>query len=185
LDNKLADAINTQPHAPQKSSVKFDAEGSAQFDQRNTENGNSAKQQEAKPSSDEVNQSPARPADSPYYSVVAESQLKPEDYQKNDGRHNQEANRQLYDRMQADPGLANSLEKHYPGITKGVSPGPRGAFSRTSPTPHLTWHHDPQRPGVLQLMSKEQHQAAGAIQQSLHPNQKGGRENWGGGSDKR
>lgn len=63
----------------------------------------------------------------------------------------------------------------------GVKPGSRGAFPRTAPTRALSWHHHPARVGVLQLIPREQHRAKGLIQSILHPNKKGGMENWGGG----
>ena len=73
------------------------------------------------------------------------------------------------------------MESAYPGITQGVSPGPRGAYPRKSPHPELTWHHDAHREGAMQLVPLAQHQAPGPVQATLHPNQKGGMEIWGGG----
>jgi hypothetical protein len=177
VDGPPTDDIN----ARQNQSSESDSDVLARFDPDKTANETSTNQEELHSSGAARGPNSARPADSPHYSVLTESKLEHEDYLKSDDRHNQEANRQLYQRMQADPEFANSLELHYPGITKGVSPGRRGAFSRTAPISSLTWHHETRRPGVLQLMLKAQHQAPGPIQQSLHPGQKGGRENWGGG----
>ena len=96
-------------------------------------------------------------------------------------RHFQEANKQLYEAFQKDSGFAQQMEELYPGINNGVQPGARGAFSRKPPTDDVTWHHHPDREGVMQLMPFEQHTAKGPIQSILHPDRKGGMENWGGG----
>jgi hypothetical protein len=45
----------------------------------------------------------------------------------------------------------------------------------------LTWHHHPTRPGVLQLIPRAHHKAKGPVQKSLHPDGRGGMQNWGGG----
>jgi hypothetical protein len=96
-------------------------------------------------------------------------------------RHFQEANKQLYEAFQKDSKFAQQIEELYPGIIDGVQPGKRGAFSRKPPTNDVTWHHHPEREGVMQLIPFEQHTAEGKIQSILHPNRKGGMENWGGG----
>ena len=127
---------------------------------------------------------PQRPSGSPYYSVIGEAQLRPGTFTAGDGNHFRQANQQLYNQLQANPDYAATLEAQFPGINAYVTPGPRGGFAATAPK-GLTWHHDPYRPGNLQLIAKAQHQAAGPIQNSLHPNQKGGRELWGGGQSRR
>jgi hypothetical protein len=126
---------------------------------------------------------PQRPPDSPVYSVGFEAQLQPRTHYPggSDGRHFAEANRQLHGAMQSDTAFAQGLEREFPGVTQGVSPGPRGAYSRQAPSPDVTWHHHPDREGVLQLVPRAQHRAPGAVQNSLHPNGQGGMENWGGG----
>lgn len=121
-----------------------------------------------------------RPVSSPHYSVVNEVQLRPGTYTASDANHFRQANRQLYEMMQENPSLASSLESQYPGITSHVTPGPRGGVADTSP-PGLTWHHDPNIPGQLQLVPRIHHQAPGPVQNTLHPQQQGGREIWGGG----
>jgi RHS repeat-associated protein len=122
-----------------------------------------------------------RPPDSPFYEVVYEAKLEPgKDYPGVSAqRHFAEGNRQLHEDMQSDPEFAGRLEAQHPGITEHVSPGPKGAFSR-EPPPGLTWHHAAEE-GVLQLMPRAQHRAAGLIQQILHPAGRGGMEIWGGG----
>ncbi len=123
---------------------------------------------------------PIRPADSPTYSVVLEADLKPGMFTASDAAHFRAANRQLHQFLQDSPELAAQLEQYYPGITAHVSPGPRGGVADTPP-PGLIWHHHPKTPGKLQLIPRDQHSAPGPVQHTLHPNQRGGRENWGGG----
>jgi len=127
-----------------------------------------------------------RPADSPFYSVEYEAKLtKGVDYPgHSDKYHFAQSNRQLHEAMKSDPAFAKGLESRYPGITEGVSPGPRGAYPRQSPHPDVTWHHHPTREGVTQLVPYEHHTSPGPVQESLHPNQRGGMENWGGGRRK-
>ena len=124
-----------------------------------------------------------RPLNSPHYSVAYEEQLKQGvDFPGvSDRRHFQESNRQLHQSMQSDPAFAQRMESMYPGITQGVSPGPRGAYPGGPPHQDLTWHHDANRPGAMQLVPRAQHRAPGPVQGSLHPDGKGGMENWGGG----
>jgi DNase/tRNase domain of colicin-like bacteriocin len=121
-----------------------------------------------------------RPNGSPNFSVIVEARLKPGSFTASDANHFRQANRQLYEQMQVAPAFAKSLEVRYPDITSHVTPGPRGGFADTSP-PGLSWHHDPYTSGNLQLIPRTHHQAPGPIQNSLHPNGKGGREIWGGG----
>lgn len=123
---------------------------------------------------------PGRPSSSPAYSVVIEARLRPGTFTASDAAHFRQANKQLYEMIRTDPQLAARLEAQYPGITQHVTPGPRGGFADTPP-PGFSWHHHPKQPGVIQLVPRDHHQAAGPVQQSLHPEQKGGRENWGGG----
>ena len=122
----------------------------------------------------------SRPLTSPNYSVLMEAELKLGTYMASDANHFRQANSQLYQMIQGDTSLGTLFEAQYPGITDFVTPGPRGGFADTSP-PGLTWHHDPETPGNLQLVPRDQHQAPGPVQNSLHPNQQGGREIWGGG----
>ncbi|SJN59482.1 Putative deoxyribonuclease RhsC [Vibrio ruber DSM 16370] len=123
-----------------------------------------------------------RPLSSPQYSVAYETKIDKEFYPgRSDKVHFQQANKNLHEAMQADPAFAASMENMYPGITEGVKPGPRGAYPRRSPVKDLTWHHHPEKPGVMQLVPLSQHQAPGIVQESLHPGGKGGMYYWGGG----
>jgi hypothetical protein len=124
------------------------------------------------------------------YGVFYEAQL-PRGVGTTRGAHFAEANRQLYEAMQADPAFAAQLEAQLPGISQGVAPGPRGAFKQGPPINSVTWHHGPltqppssipfaPQPGRLQLMLLSEHTAPGPIQSSLHPGGVGGMEQWGG-----
>jgi len=127
-----------------------------------------------------VNGAIPRPQDCPYYSVAIEAKLKPGTYIASDATHIRQANRQLYEQMRADLRFAGKMESEYPGITKHVTPGPKGGVADTPP-PGLTWHHVADQPGKLQLVPRGQHQSPGPVQQSLHPQGAGGKKNWGGG----
>ena len=98
-----------------------------------------------------------------------------------DAKHFQEANKQLHEAFVKDPAFAQAMETLYLGIIDGVKPGPRGAYPRKPPTPDVTWHHESNRVGILQLMPIVQRTASGPIQSVLHPNGRGGMQNWGGG----
>lgn len=95
-----------------------------------------------------------------------------------DGKHFQEANRQLYYQMKNDPELKASLENKYPGIYEEVSPGKRGAFPREAPT-GTSWHHHERVGGLLQLVDSGDHNSRHL---DYHPKGYGGRKTWGGGS---
>ena len=99
-------------------------------------------------------------------------------YRMSDGKHFQEANRQLYYQMKNDPVFKAQIEAKYPGTFEKVSPRKRGAFPRTAP-PDLTWHHHEKVGGLLQLVDQVDHNAR---HKDYHPNGRGGRNTWGGGS---
>ena len=82
---------------------------------------------------------------------------------KSDARHFQEANKQLHKVFDTNSTFAQDMETLYPGIVNGVQPGPRGSYPRKSPVNTLTWHHEANRPGVLQLVPTAQHRAKGDI----------------------
>lgn len=98
-----------------------------------------------------------------------------------DTRHFQEANRQLYETFRANSEFAKQMEELYPGINNGIQPRARGSFSPYPPAKGVTWHHNAEREGVLQLVNRSQHKAHGFIQKILHPDGRGGMEIWGGG----
>ena len=60
-----------------------------------------------------------------------------------------------------------------PEVVAHVQLGKKGAFPRTSP-PNHSWHHQTQKPTKIELIPRGQHQASGAVQNTLHPNQQGG-----------
>jgi hypothetical protein len=74
---------------------------------------------------------------------------------------------------QSDPVLAGMFQRlgiKIPTNTIGVALG-------RSP-PGWTWHHVPDRPGVMQLVPTSHHQGS-AWQALLHPNREGGFKIWG------
>ncbi|WP_249979059.1 HNH endonuclease, partial [Vreelandella olivaria] len=120
-----------------------------------------------------------RPSDSPYYSSAYEIQLPRMAYPGvSRQRHNQLSNQALHEAFDTDPSFAARMESLYPGIVNGVRPGARGAYSRSAPTPEVTWHHG-NIPGQMQLVPRDQHAAPGPVQDSLHPGGSGGYSNWG------
>lgn len=126
-----------------------------------------------------------RGVDCPTYSVAFEGKLPQGLYPGVSApRHFQQMNEQLFNAFKADPAFAARMEAEFPGVILGVQPGKKGAFSRGSPTSDLTWHHEPNTPGLMQLVPRNQHAATGAVQRALHPNQQGGMEVWGGGRRK-
>jgi RHS repeat-associated protein len=130
-----------------------------------------------------VHNASEKPASSPFYSTWFEANLTQNvHYPGSPGTQFREGNRQLYQRMQTDPSFAKSIEAEHPGITRFVQPGPRGGFSGSTPAEcGLTWHHVPNRPGLLRLVPVSQHRMGGAVQRTLHPNRGGGMKAWGGG----
>lgn len=121
-------------------------------------------------------------SDQGIYTVAYEIELPSNMYPDvSDAKHFQEANKQLNEAFVKDPAFAQEMETLYPGIIDGVKPGPRDAYPRTAPTQDVTWHHEANRVGILQLVPTEQHTASGPIQSVLHPNGRGGMQNWGGG----
>lgn len=121
----------------------------------------------------------ARPSNSPHYSTSYEVELPEGTYPgMSRPRHNQLSNESLHEAFRDNPGFAAEMEKLYPGIVEGVQPGPRGAFSRSAPTPDVTWHHG-ETPGKMQLVPTDHHRAPGPVQDTLHPDGFGGFSIWG------
>ncbi|MCA9191115.1 MAG: HNH endonuclease [Planctomycetales bacterium] len=114
------------------------------------------------------------------YSVEIEVCIEPSLFLASDAKQFRECNRQLLTVLESNSYLANELEERFPGTRKFIEPGPRGGIT-DRPPPRLTWHHEPERPGVLQLIPRVQHQSKGSVQKNLHPNGRGGKCNWGGG----
>ncbi|WP_310592634.1 RHS repeat domain-containing protein, partial [Bacteroides fragilis] len=109
--------------------------------------------------------------------------LNESDYLLNDPAQFAKANESLYQRFQDNPEFANAMEKKFPGIKKHVSPTRTGKFRTTAPT-GTTWHHATSsqkkgQKGWLQLVHKRDHQIFHKI---YHPEDFGGRKEWGGGS---
>ncbi|MCX8729226.1 HNH endonuclease [Gilliamella sp. B2969] len=49
----------------------------------------------------------------------------------------------------------------------------------TSP-PKYSWHHNAYKPTTIERIPRAEHKAYGLVQNSLHPNQKGGLKKLGG-----
>ncbi|MFT4929081.1 MAG: RHS repeat-associated protein, partial [Phenylobacterium sp.] len=119
--------------------------------------------------------------DSNQYSVLFETKLSKGMFPgRSDKAHFQDANKQLHEQMRGDSEFADMMEGLHPGITKGLQPGPRGAYPRRAPAKDVTWHHGV-NPGQMQLVFRNQHSAPGAVQNTLHPGGIGGMNTWGGG----
>jgi hypothetical protein len=129
----------------------------------------------------------SRPASSPYYSTEFLVTLKQKVHYpgKSDRVHFQEVNKQLFETLKLDSRMAQQFESRYPGIMEFLTPSVKGVFPSIPPVKFgLTWHHNARLPGVLELIPRVQHRAPGPVQNNLHPNRKGGMENWGGGRKK-
>uniref|UniRef100_UPI001643812C RHS repeat-associated core domain-containing protein n=1 Tax=Yersinia aldovae TaxID=29483 RepID=UPI001643812C len=111
-----------------------------------------------------------RPLSSLNYSVWHQAEI-PADIQSGTrAQHFRNANQQLYEAIQKNPDLGQSLP---PEVVAHVQPKPRGGFSDKSP-PDQNWHHNAQDPTKIELVPRSQHKAPGPVQASLHPNQGGG-----------
>lgn len=67
----------------------------------------------------------------------------------------------------------------YKGIVAPVQSGPIGGGKSTSP-PKYSWHHNAYKPTTIERIPRAEHKAYGLVQNSLHPNQKGGLKKLGG-----
>ncbi|MDR3411773.1 MAG: RHS repeat-associated core domain-containing protein [Formivibrio sp.] len=99
----------------------------------------------------------------------------PEDlYLKSDSVQFNRANKDLIARMNEDPAFRKDLLSRDPALKQWLDDPKRKMGS--SPTGY-TWHHN-EKPGLLQLVHRGDHQGQHAI---YHPTGKGGRDIWGGG----
>ena len=104
-------------------------------------------------------------------------------YMSNDEYQFSKANEDLYKEFQRNPSFANAMERKFPGIRKHVSPTKKGTFRKTAPK-GTTWHHATSsqmkgQQGWLQLVHSNDHRKHNKI---YHPEDIGGRKEWGGGS---
>jgi hypothetical protein len=111
------------------------------------------------------------------YSVAVEVELPSTSYP---GRtrmhHNRVANRALVDTIDNYPEFGTAMEQLIPDLRQQLV-GPSGSISKSAPA-GWTWHHHPTRRGVMQLVTKAQHQSS-AYQHLFHPNRRGGYSIWG------
>ncbi|WP_298506451.1 HNH endonuclease [uncultured Maribacter sp.] len=117
------------------------------------------------------------------YNSFHNHQLQPNEYTKPDKYHFSKSNESLHNKFQRHPEYAAKMEKNYPGIQKHVAPTRRGTFRSTSPK-GTTWHHATTaqtggKKGVLQLVDMKDHSKYHKI---YHPEDIGGRNQWGGGT---
>ncbi|MBU6956189.1 RHS domain-containing protein [Pseudomonas sp. CVAP len=111
------------------------------------------------------------------YHVFHEHSLNASEYKMTDAEHFSRANESVYKRMQTDPDFKRQMQTKYPGAVEHVQPRPNGTFRGTSPA-NMTWHHG-NKPGSLQLADFNDHKTYHKI---YHPDGKGGRNKWGGGT---
>jgi RHS repeat-associated protein len=111
------------------------------------------------------------------YHVFHEHTLSPEQYTLSDPEHFRLANESMYQRAQVDAEFRQTLQTTYPDVLEHVSPTKSGRFRGSSP-PDMTWHHGDSS-GSLQLVDHADHQGYHKI---YHPDGKGGRNKWGGGT---
>lgn len=110
-------------------------------------------------------------------------QLNQNEFTLKDKEHFAKANETLHNKFQRHPEWAAKMEKKYPGITKHVAPTRAGTFRGTAPK-GTTWHHATTsqvggKAGVLQLVDMNDHSKFHKI---YHPEDIGGRNQWGGGT---
>jgi RHS repeat-associated protein len=111
------------------------------------------------------------------YHTSHEHTLKPGEYTLKDSEHIRRGNESVYRRAQTDPQFRRMLQSKYPGALDHVSPTKTGRFRGSSP-PGMTWHHG-DSPGSLKLVNARDHRDFHKI---YHPDGKGGRNKWGGGT---
>jgi RHS repeat-associated protein len=110
------------------------------------------------------------------YSVAAQIELPATAYPgRSRGYHFQQANTSLLQTMNEDPVYGQQIESLIPDIRQQLIL-PR-SISREPPA-GWTWHHQSQE-GIMQLVPRVQHEAAGPLQRLLHPNGQGGMSTWG------
>jgi len=122
-----------------------------------------------------------RPIESPYYSTIFEARLTPNTHfpGKPERLHFQESNQQLYHFLESNPDLKMEFNTFYPGLYESIKPSQRGIYPNRPPQ-GLSWHHNTYEEGLIELIPRSHHQAAGPVHHNLHPNNKGGMEIWGG-----
>ena len=111
------------------------------------------------------------------YHVFHEHTLNTEQYTQSGPEHFRLANESAYQRAQVDAEFLRALQTKYPDVLEHVSPTKSGRFRGSSP-PMMAWHHG-DSPGSLQLVDYGDHQGYHKV---YHPDGKGGRNKWGGGT---
>lgn len=117
------------------------------------------------------------------YDTYHSHRLNTGEYTNTDAYHFAKGNESLHNKFQSDPKFAAAMEAKYPGITKHVAPTKAGTFRGTAPK-GTTWHHATSsqvggEKGWLQLVDMTDHSKFHKI---YHPDDIGGRNEWGGGT---
>ena len=107
------------------------------------------------------------------YSTLLEARISKQGIGRRDA-HFKDANEQLAAMIRSDDDFANTMRQ----FNVAVPTSSTGRVLGTSPD-NWTWHHAPDRPGVLQLVPRGQHRPGSAWQHLLHPDRKGGFKIWG------
>ena len=109
-----------------------------------------------------------------FYSVLYETKLKPTSYPGGSrSAHYQEANEGLLKAIEGDGAYARDMENEGVDLRRT----PTGLAPRTPPA-GFSWHHGDE-PGVMQLVSRQQHDPGSIFQDILHPDRRGGFSKWG------
>ncbi|MNF58291.1 putative deoxyribonuclease RhsC [compost metagenome] len=111
------------------------------------------------------------------YHASHEHTLMKSEFKMTDVEHFSRANQSVYERVKVDYDFKKTLQSKYPGVVEHVQPRVDGSFRGSSP-PGMTWHHG-DKPGSLQLVDRLDHQTYHKV---YHPDGKGGRNKWGGGT---
>jgi RHS repeat-associated protein len=111
------------------------------------------------------------------YHASHEHTLMSSEFKMTDVEHFSRANQSVYERIKVDYDFKKTLQSKYPGVVEHVQPRVDGSFRGSSP-PGMTWHHG-DKPGSLQLVDRLDHQTYHKV---YHPDGKGGRNKWGGGT---
>ncbi|MEG0528150.1 MAG: RHS repeat-associated core domain-containing protein, partial [Longicatena sp.] len=117
------------------------------------------------------------------YDVFHSHLLKSSEFTNTDAYHFSKANESLHKAFQNDPAFKAAMEAKYPGISKHVAPTRLDTYRGTAPK-GTTWHHATSsqvngQKGWLQIVDQKDHSKYHKI---YHPDDIGGRNEWGGGT---
>ena len=84
--------------------------------------------------------------------------------------HRNAANKQFYEALKNNPDFKKAIDKFFGYDVMDYMKSGSGGYK--NPSPEWVWHHPADRPGVIQLIPKNQHQAS-ELQIFLHPGPNG------------